>query len=374
MKYILTIIITFLSVYAQANEVTEKQRIWKCLSVKTFKKWGTWLILFLCALSCYCLWKSDYDADRRHDEDVKRSEGLQRALDSASNRLEYANVKIESQDEKLDAATNKIERQARIIEEQQRTIGSIACNTQATLEGKRRFIRCFRDLSRYTKLNTEGMIFEGLICDDGVAMYWFRNDTEQMTGFHFFSDAELIRILSGLPNDAIILAEEGKLHIDQQSLLAIALNDSMLKQTPSYTQNPVEQDKAMESVVEEIKVVLQYVYRARSIQSALASRASASPQRSNGVSFSFKYFVDPLAVEKVEGVVPFPNFTFEGEFLQGLCGIDKATLSSRVIEKGRSMGVEPKVKIRDIQSLNRIYERKARLRNSPFDNARPGDK
>lgn len=349
MKYLLTIVITLFSVYAQANEVTEKERIRKCLSVKTFKKLGTWLTISLCVLACYCLWKSDYDADRQHDEDVKRSEGLRHALD---------------------AATNTIEQQARKIEERQRTIDSIAYNTQATLEGKRRFIRSFRDLSRYTKISPDGNIFEGLICDDGVAMYWFRKDTEQMTGFHFFSDAELIRILSGLPNDTITLVGEGTLHIDSQSQLAIALNDSILKQTPSYTSNPIEQDKALESVVEEMKVVLRYVYRARSIQLQLASSTSSSPQRPNGVSISFTYLVDPFAAEPVEGAVSFPNFIFKGEFLQGLCGIDKATLSSRVIEEARHMGVEPKVKIRDIQNLNRICERRANLRNSPFDNAR----
>ena len=263
---------------------------------------------------------------------------------------------------KLDVATNT-------IEEQRHTIGSIAENTKTTLEGKRRFIRIFHDLSRYTKIGPDGTIFEGLLCDDGVAMYWFRKDTEKMTGFHFFSDKELIRILSGLPNDAIKLSEEGKLHVAPQSQLAIALNDSILKQTPPYTPNPIEQEKALESVIEEMKVILRYVYRAHSPQFMAVGSASPSPCLLDGVAISFKYTIDPFAAEKVEGVVPFPNFMFNGKLLQKLCGIDKATLSSLVIEESRNMGVEPKVRIRDIQSLNRMCERKANLRNSPFDNA-----
>ena len=359
LEFFLNAILALIALYVQ-EENMPKRRAFIVL-------WNSWprrlrvcILIVLAVSPCTFGLINGCLARKEHEADEVKKEQLQDSVD----QLNAAHCKTQ---EKLDAAKST-------IEEQQRIISSIANNTRTTLEDKRRFIMSFRDLSRYTKISPDDSIFEGLICDDGVAMYWFRKDTERMTGFHFFSNAELIRILSGLPNDTITFAGEGTLHIDSQSQLAIALNDSMLKQTPSYTSNPVEQDKALESVVEEMKVVLRYVYRARSIQLLLASSASSSPQRSNGVSFSFKYLVDPLADEKVEGVVPFPNLTFEGEFLQGLCGIDKATLSSRVIEKGRSMGVEPKVKIRDIQSLNRIYERKACLRNSPFDNVRLEDK
>lgn len=375
-EFFLNVILALIALYAQEEKMPKRSAIMALWN--SFPKMVRICVLIVLAVSpCTFGLINGCQAQKAHEADEVKIEQLQASVDKSNDAhcktlgmLDAATNTIEQQTRKLDAATNTIEQQARKIEERQRTIDSIACNTQATLEGKRRFIRSFRDLSRYTKISPDGNIFEGLICDDGVAMYWFRKDTEQMTGFHFFSEAELIRILSGLPNDTITLAGEGTLHIDSQSQLAIALNDSILKQTPSYTSNPIEQDKALESVVEEMKVVLRYVYRARSIQLQLASSTSSSPQRPNGVSISFKYLVDPFAPEPVEGAVSFPNFIFKGEFLQGLCGIDKATLSSRVIEEARHMGVEPKVKIRDIQNLNRIYERRANLRNSPFDNAR----
>lgn len=355
MNYILTIIITLFSVYAQANAVTDKNKVRKWFKSNPFRKWGTWVTVLLCALSCYCLRQSEHDAQQQHDKDVARSEDLQRSLDSVSNNLTHANAKIDEQKS--------------TIADQSRTIGSIAYNTQTTLEGKQRFIRCFRDLTRLTKLNREGMIFEGLICGDGVAMYWFKQDTEQMEGFHFFSNSELNRVLSGIPSDTLLFSEDGTLNIDPKSELAIALNESLYGKTPSHKDHPIDQDRARDSIIDEVKVLLEYVFRARNIKINPVYRPSkaTTPLRppAIGIDLSFEYVVKPAAAN------PYTRFVkgveLSNDELNSLQGIDKVAFSKRVINHWRAQKIEPKVKIRDIRSLNLKYLKTAQRQNSPFE-------
>ena len=359
MTYLLTFFLTIISVHAYANSVTSNGQFDRWWKSNPFKKKGTWLTLIVSSLCCFYQWDNDHKAQLQHDEDERRINGLQCTLDNASNSLDNANSQIARQTELLSAQTIT-------IAEQSRTIGAIAYNTPTTLEGKRRFIRCFRDLTRLTKLNTEGTVFEGLLCDDGVAMYWFKQAPETMTGFHFFSNSELNRVLSGLPTD--ISTKDGKLNIDSQSELAIALNESLFGKTQSATDNPIEQERVLESIIEEMKILLQYVYRAQSIQiqKVTVCDAQTRQQPFGGIVIAYRYIVDPFADTPIERALPFPTFQFSDAFLCSLCGISRVEFSHRVIEKWRSMRVEPKIKMRDIQILNRIYERKFRQRNFPF--------
>ena len=355
MNYILTMLITLFSVYAQANAVTDKDNIRKWFKSNPFKKWGTWVTITLCALSCYCLWKSEHDARQQHDNDVIRSEELRRSLNSVSNNLTRANAKIDMQES--------------TIADQTRTIGSIAYNTQTTLEGKQRFIRCFRDLTRLTKLNREGMVFEGLICGDGVAMYWFKQDTEQMLGFHFFSNSELNRVLSGIPSDTLLFSENGTLNINPKSELAIALNESLYGRTPSHKDNPIDQNRAIDAIIDEVKILLEYVFRARDIKicPVYGKNDTTTPlcPPTVGIELSFEYVVKPAATK------PYTRFVkgveLSSDDLNSLQGIDKVTFSKRVINHWRAQKIEPKVKIRDIRCLNLKHLKAARQLNSPFE-------
>ena len=356
MDYLLTIILTIFSVYGQANAVTDlkMKEALDWLIFKSYKKIGVWVSVVFGIWACCCLWKTKSDAQRQHNEDVKRINELQHSLDHVSEQNARQSAMLAAQ-----AAT---------IDEQSRTIGSIAYNTRTTLEGKKRFVRCFRELTRLTKLNPDGTVFEGLICDDGVAIYWFRRDNRQMTGFHFFPNSELNRVLSGLPTDSLLFAADGSLNVDPQSELAIAFNESLFGKTPTAKGNPIEQERVLESIIEELELLLRYVYRAQSIrvEPSTTQDAVTRQKRFAGIAISFRYIVDPFADTLVERALPFPKFMFSEGFVQSLCGISKVEFSQRVIEKWRSMGVEPKIRMQDIHALNRICERKEDRRNSPF--------
>ena len=303
-----------------------------------------------------------YNAQRDQTLHQAQTKALQDAVDksNAAHRETLA---------KLDASRSQSESQEKKIEEQQRTISSIAYNTHTTLEGKKRFIQCFRDLTRLTKLNPEGTIFEGLICNDGVAMYWFKQDTEQMTGFHFFTDSELNRVLSGIPADALLFSEDGTLNIAPNSELAIALNESLHGKTPAHYEDPNEQERAIEGIVADVKTLLRYVYRAEDIhvnpfRYSRGPKVSPQSTSDDGLEFSFSYVVKPSArspyTRTVKGVA------LSNEYLRSLQGIERANFSKRIIETWRSKKIEPKVRILDIRKLNRNRLEKSRRDNSPF--------
>ena len=366
-EFILNVVLATIALYEKKEFMPKRDELltrWHSIP----KGWRCIMVYGLAICPCIIGFVNGCMAKREHKADVLRITQLQESLDNANGSLAAA-------EEKLDIATNKIEIQERklsdqssIIIEQSRTIGSIAYNTRTTLEGKKRFIRCFRDLTRLTKLNPDGTVFEGLICDDGVAMYWFRRDNKQMTGFHFFPNSELNRVLAGLPTDSLLFAEDGSLNIDPQSELAIAFNESFFGQTPAAKGNAVEQERAIEYIIEDMELLLRYVYRAQSIQiqPSTTQDVVTRQKRFAGIAISFRYVVDPFSDTLVERALPFPKFLFSGAFLHSLCGISEVEFSQRVIEKWRSMGVEPKVRMRDIQTLNRIYEREDGRINSPF--------
>lgn len=295
-------------------------------------------------------------AQRQHDEDVRRIDGLRQSLDTATNRLDRANAQIDRQ-------TEILEGQSTTIAEQSRTIGSIAYNTQTTLEGKLRFIRCFRDLTRLTKLNAEGMVFEGLICNDGVAMYWFRQDNEQLTGFHFFSNSELNRVLSGIPTDSFLFSEDGTLNIDPKSELAIALNESLSRKTPCFRTDPLEKEQDDDIIISEMSTLFQYVYRAEFVQFSLAY--SSKTHETDGTRIlTFQYLVNPFAEKPRLRTV---SGTLSASFMRSLYDVPISDFSQRVIAECRRLGIEPKLRHIDIQMLNRRWLRLARQLHSPFN-------
>ena len=360
--FTISAVLAIIALYAQEEKMpkrSELSHLWN-----SCPKWLRIAVLVVLALSSSiigCVNNRAAQKEQEANEVYKRNQ--QASLDEANDRLV--------------AATNKIDVQARILAEQSatiadqsRTIGSISYNTHTTLEGKQRFIRCFRDLTRLTELNREGMIFEGLICGDGVAMYWFKQDTEQMEGFHFFSNSELNRVLSGIPSDTLPFSEDGTLNIDPKSELAIALNESLYGKTPSCKEeNPIDQDRARDLIIDEVKILLEYVFRARNIRATSVYPASyaKTPLRAPvvGIELSFEYVVKPTAAK------PYTRFVkgavMSNDELNSLQGIDKVAFSKRVINHWRAQKIEPKVKIRDIRCLNLKHLKTAQRQNSPFE-------
>ena len=356
MNYILTIILTLFSVYGQANAVTDVKQILDWIKSKSYKKIGVWVTVLLGAWACCCQWKDKHDAQRQHDEDAKRIDGLQHSLDSTANRLEYANAQIAKQAEMLSA-------QATTIAEQSRTIGSIAYNTPTTFDGKLRFIRCFKDLSRLTDMKTEGTCFEGLICDDGVAMYWFDVEKDLLTGFHFFPNDELNRVLSGIPFDKKLLDASGRLSIAADSELAIALNESLSRRTPSFSTATPTKERSDAVIVAELKTLFRYVYRAQ--YSEFKEAYFKDVRKTDGTRYlMFQYLVNPFATQPHLRTVS--NIKLSAPFMRSLYGASMNEFSQRVISECRRLGIEPKIRRADVRHLNSIRVRDELRVTSPF--------
>ena len=367
-EFTISAVLAIIALYAQEEKMpkrSELSHLWNFCP-----KWLRIVVLVTLALSpsiIGCINNRVAQKEQEANEVYKRNQ--QASLDEANDRLVAATNKIEAQ-------AKMLVEQSSTIADQSRTIGSIAYNTQTTLEGKQRFIRCFRDLTRLTKLNREGMIFEGLICSDGVAMYWFKQDTEQMEGFHFFSNSELNRVLSGIPSDTLLFSEDGTLNIDPKSELAIALNESLYGKTPSHKDNLIDQDCARDSIIDEVKVLLEYVFRARNIKinPVYGTKNPTTPLRppAIGIDLSFEYVVKPAAAN------PYTRFVkgveLSNDELNSLQGIDKVAFSKRVINHWRAQKIEPKVKIRDIRSLNLKHLKTAQRQNSPFEELEAEDR
>lgn len=356
MNYLLTIVITLFSVYAQANAVTDKDQVRKWWASNPFGKLGVWLALFLCGISCYCLMQSENDARKQHDNDQKRIDGLQQSLDIATNQLDRANAQIGRQ-------TEMLAEQSTTIAAQSRTIGSIAYNTQTTFDGKQRFIRCFRDLSRLTDLKSEGTCFEGLVCDDGVAMYWFDVKTDLLTGFHFFPNDELNRVLSGMPMDEEFLDANGRLIVPANSELSIVLNDALSRRTPPLMVSGPMKERSDGIIVAELSTLFRYVYRAQYSEFNIAYFKGT--RKTDGTRFlMFQYLVNPFVEEPHLRTVS--NIKLSAQFMRSLYDISIAEFSQRVIAECRRLGIDPKIRRTDVRRLNAIRVRDDMKSNSPF--------
>ena len=239
----------------------------------------------------------------------------------------------------------------------------VEVDAPTTFDGKMRFIRCFKDLSRLTDMKTEGTCFEGLICDDGVAMYWFDVEKDLLTGFHFFPNDELNRVLSGIPLDENLLDASGRLTIAADSELAIALNESLSRRTPSFSTEAPMNERADEAVVAELTTLFRYVYRA--LHSEFKVAYSKKTQKADGTRYlTFQYFVDPFAEQPHLRTVP--NIELSASFMQSLYGATMIEFSQRVIAGCRRRGIETKVNRTDLRRLNAVRMRDEIKANSPF--------
>lgn len=348
MKYILLLIMTMLSVYSASEAITDIIKVKEWLKKRPLRRLGFWLAILLCAWTIVCTWNDDKDAER---EKV----ALNKSVLQAESQLQEANSQIQSQ-------TELLKKQEQSMFEQSRIIGSISFNTHTSFEGKLRFLNCFRNLARLAKFNVDGTHFEGLICDDGVAIYWFNAATEEMTGFHFFTNSELNRILAGLPDDSHLVGGEGGVQVRENSVLAIAMRESLFRKTPACGISPLEREVAYSCIEEELKLLFRYVYRAQFVKFAdLYYKGGGLTGEKDLV---FQYYVNPFAPDPHLRTVS--DIIVRAGFLDSLYDIHMTDFSQRVIAYFRSMGIEPKLRIKDIMRLNQEVEASQRSSCFPF--------
>jgi hypothetical protein len=361
MKYILILIMTMLSVYSTSETIADTNKIKQWVERKPWKRHGVWLAIFLSLWTILCTWTDDKNA---HNEKAMLDESVssaRRQIDQMSDRLQEANAQIKSQ-------TELLQKQEQSLFEQSRIVGSIAFNTQTSFEGKRRFINCFRNLARLAKFNVSGTHFEGLICDDGVAVYWFASDTEDMMGFHFFSNAELNKILAGLPDDANLVDDSGNVRVNETSVLGIAMTESLFRKTPIRGNTTLEKEVSYSCIEEELKILFRYVYRAQSVK--FSDLYTTGGNLTGDKAIMFQYIVDPFAPEPHLRTVS--DIIVKDSFFDSLYDIHMAEFSQKTIAWFRAMGIEPKLRIKDIRILNMEKDAAQRKVCNPFEKSGKG--
>ena len=370
MKYILILLLTILSVYPQANSAFKRKVVKKWLKQHPWKGLAFWFALGIGIWAAVDLWRDDGEHKVQRKEDQSTIQQLRTEIahsrtdqQKASRDLEDTRAELKSAHEKIARQNELLVEQERSIIAQNRTMGSIAYNTQTTFDGKQRFIRCFKDLSRLTDLKNEGTCFEGLVCDDGVAMYWFDAKTDLLTGFHFFPNDELNRVLSGIPMDENFLDANGRLIVPADSELSIALNEALSRKTPPRSDSGPMKEHSDDIIVAELSTLFRYVYRAQHSRFDIAYFKDT--RKTDGTRFlTFQYLVNPF-VEKPH-LRTVPNVKLSATFMQSLYDVSIAEFSQRVIAECRRLGIEPKVRRTDVHQLNAIRVRDEEMSNSPF--------
>lgn len=370
MKYILILLLTILSVYPQVSTSWNRSAILIWIRTHPWKRVAFWISLVIAGWAALDLWMDDKQNAENRDEDKAIISQLQSELSDARASQDRTRSDLKEARDELKMAHENIAQQNRLLIEQERsiiaqsrTIGSIAYNTQTTFDGKQRFIRCFKDLCRITDLKAEGTHFEGLVCDDGVAMYWFDAKSDLPTGFHFFPNDELNRVLSGIPSDENFVDANGRLTIPADSDLSIALNEALSRRTPEFHVSGLMKERADDTIIAELSTLFRYVYRARHSEFQIAYFKGT--RKTDGTrSLFFQYLVDPFAanphLRTVSGIM------LSATFMKSLYGVSMAEFSQRVIAECNRLGIDPKVRITDVRLLNSIRVMDERRHNSPF--------
>jgi len=355
MKYILLLIMTMMSVYSASEVITDCRKIKKWWKKRPLKRLGFWFAVLLCVWTIICTRNDDKKAEREKS-------ALNASVENTEHQLQQANSLIKSQ-------TETLKKQEQSMFEQSRIIGSISFNTQTSFEGKLRFLNCFRNLARLAKFKVDGTHFEGLICDDGVAIYWFNASTEDMTGFHFFTNSELNRILAGLPDDSHLVGEDGGVQVQENSVLAITMRESLFRKTPVRGVSSLEREIAYSCIEEELKLLFRYVYRAQFVK--FADLYYEGGGLTGEKDLIFQYYVNPFASDPHLRTVS--DIIIRAGFLDSLYDIHMADFSQRVIDYFRGLGIEPKLRIEDIRILNQKVEASQRKACFPFGIQKIGD-
>lgn len=261
--------------------------------------------------------------------------------------------------EELKAAHVLLENNQSLLQAQERTIGSLIFNVQTSEEGKRRFIGCFEDLSRMAEYRDCALRFEGLICDDGVAVFGFNRDALQLVEFFFFTNAEVNHVLSGVRLGDRFVDEGNVVQITSTNELGI-IDGLMNEMLPQKSGHPIEQAKAQDRILERLETVLRYAYRAETITMRWAQNTQG--ERCSLI-VDFSYAANPLAVQKR---MLNASLEFWIPELDSLYGLTVKDFNSRLIQKCYRVGIEPKVRARDIAGMNEVHTRKEKTKTFPY--------
>ena len=301
----------------------------------------------------------------------KAQKKLDGQIASQNAQMSEQSQKLDTQKAMLADQKRQLDNQNRLLHEQAKSIGSVLYNTDTSLAGKERFLRGIDVLARIASVDADNTGFTGLICKDGVAVYWFDVDTETITGFHFFANAEVNRVLGGAPIGDGFIGADGVVSLDANAELAVAFRDCLFRRIPPLPENEIEAGIVRDQVLSEIKTIFKYVYRGEDVKTdpIYPSKKNAAPSARKHLGdyvINFKYAVDPFAEQKTYIATGVFDFTLSKEFLDSLHGLTVAELSERVIEKFRAGLLEPKISVGDIKRIAEDDHFRTQAETFPF--------
>lgn len=259
----------------------------------------------------------------------------------------------------LNASRVVVESNQSLLLEQERTIGSLIFNIKTSEEGKRRFVGCFEDLSRMAEYRDRALRFEGLICDDGVAVFGFNRDALQLVEFFFFTNAEVNHVLSGVRLGDRFVDEGNVVQITSTNELGIIVG-LMNEMLPQKSGHPIEQAKAQDRILERLETVLRYAYRAETVTMKWAQNTQGE---CCSLLVDFSYAANPLAVQKR---MLSASLEFRMSELDSLYGLTTKNFNTRIIQKCYRVGIEPKVRARDVAGMNAAHIQKEQIETFPY--------
>ena len=325
---------------------------------RKFLAWGIAVVL--------ALWQvligvgEDRDAARREaEQEVRYAEQkaqnamLQKEIVEVNGRMAGATGQVTRLQRELDAAN-------RTLNAQQRSIGSLVYNIETSFEGKRRFANCFDALALLDEVND----YKPLICEDGVAVFMFAKKDDHLTAFHFYANSEINEVLSGMPIGTELKIQNGKFVIAKGSELALALERALERRTPRYGQDVASRRLAVKALAEQMRLFFRYVYRADRFMCSDAYQEVARGERKwDGWCISFNYSVSPA---KKDTCLRSVEFWMKESEIVGYCGLTMREFSEKVLAYCRAHDVEPKVRVRDIDSLAKRGLRFEERRTFPY--------
>lgn len=354
-KYILIAILAVVSVLSSAEMLSKiPHPIKAILEWWESKPYMTWQFYAL-----FVVWMAMVAVTVFEDVTSGREAAeLNRKIEGQNGMLAQQQKHLDQQSQSLGTQRQMLAEQQKMMYEQEKHISSVLFNMDTSLEGKERFLRSIRAFAHVASIESINTGFEGLVCDDGVALYWFDSNTDTITGFHFFSNSEINKVLSGTSAYGRYAANVGQIALGKDSEMAIAFRECLFRKLPTLPSDRTIKDLTRRQILQEMHTLLRYVYRAQGIDFRPIYDKEVGGELhgafTGSYSLLFQYVVNPYAKIKRYNAVGCFDLDISKDFIDSLHGLTIAEFSEKVIERFRLARLEPKVRINDIRILENL--------------------
>lgn len=355
MEYILVIVAFCTAVLTADFSISPSARFKNIWSMRPLKKLLFWGLLFVAICQMWVVYQGHCEAEKEktnlnahNAELIERNDELKYEVVEANKRLEDTKKQLENANRKLDDNHKLINEQQKLITAQQKSVDSLVFNMPTSLEGKLRFKEIFETLSLFSKFDNDCYEYHCRLLDNGVGVYWFERDTDELKGFCFFSNSDVNAVLSHVPFGEDFINADGEVRVEKESELAAAYLQVFNKKTPQNSKSAPVYAKAMLEIDALIKEMFVYCYRAESVH---FTTCWIEPEHRlcRGKRGSFSYIVDPLAEKKERRS---GDFDLSDTFIDALLGLSRREFSERLLAKLKELKIEPKVTPHVIRFLN----------------------